>query len=62
MTSAEEFLLLWAVLATVFAVVFHGQAKKLRFAIFLMQMGIRMVGEGKAKVVIDGANVKVMEA
>ena len=61
MTSAEEFLLLWAVLSTIFAVVFHSQARRLRVALIIMQFGVRMVGEGKAKIVIDGNNVKLME-
>lgn len=61
MTLAEMFLLAWAVVATILAVALHTHCKKVRLALILMQVGVRMVGEGRAKIVIDGDNIKLME-
>jgi hypothetical protein len=62
MESSELFLLAWAMLATVLAIYYHHKTNRLKFTLFVQQMGFRMIGEGKAKVVIDGDNVKVIEA
>jgi hypothetical protein len=59
MEYSEIFLLTWAMLATVIAIAFHHIAKKQRMAILLQQMGFIMIGEGKAKVVIEGDKVQV---
>lgn len=61
MESSEIFLLAWAIIATVLAIFYHHVVSKLKFAIFIQQMGFKMIGEGKAKVVIDGDSVRVME-
>ena len=60
MEYSEIFLLTWAMLATVIAIAFHHIAKKQRMAIMLQQMGFILIGEGKAKVVVDGDSVKVV--
>ena len=60
MELSEIFLMAWATIATVIAVLFHHIAKKQRMAIMLQQMGFILIGEGKAKVVVDGDSVKVV--
>lgn len=62
MSVAELFLLGWAVSATIFAIAYHHLSKRLRVALFVMQLGVRLIAESKAKVVIDGDNVKIVEA
>lgn len=59
METSEIFLLAWAMIATVIAVLFHHIAKKQRMAIILQQMGFIMIAEGKAKIVIEGDRVQV---
>ena len=61
MESSELFLLSWAIIATVVAIYFHHANGRLKFAIFIQQMGFKMIGEGKAKVVITDDNIKVVE-
>ena len=61
MESSELFLLSWAIIATVLAIYFHHANGRLKFAIFIQQMGFKMIAEGKAKVVVDGDSVRVME-
>ena len=61
MESSELFLLAWAIIATVLAIYYHQVNGRLKFTIFIQQMGFKMIGEGKAKVVIDGDSVRVME-
>ena len=59
MEYSEIFLVAWATIATVLAIAFHHIAKKQRIAILMQQMGFIMIGEGKAKVVIEGDKVQV---
>mgnify|MGYP003349620080 CR=1 FL=1 len=61
MESSELFLLSWAIIATVMAIFYHHVCGKLKIAIIVQQIGFKMIGEGKAKVVVDGDNVRVME-
>lgn len=61
MELSEMFLLAWATIATVLAIVFKHIATKLKMAVFMQQMGLMLIGEGKAKVVIEGDRVKVVE-
>ena len=61
MESSELFLLAWAIIATVLAIFFHHRMNHLKMALFIHQMGFKMIGEGKAKVVIDGDSVRVVE-
>ena len=61
MESSELFLMAWAIIATVLAIFFHARMNRLKFQVFVQHMGFRMIGEGKAKVVIDHDNIKVVE-
>ena len=61
MESSELFLLSWAIIATVVAIYYHHINGKLKFTLFIQQMGFKMIGEGKAKVVVDGESIRVME-
>ena len=61
MESSEIFLLGWSIGATVVAIYYHSKVNRLKFTIFIQQMGFRMIGEGKAKVVMDKDNIKVVE-
>jgi hypothetical protein len=61
MESSEIFLVIWATLATVFAVYFRHKMIHFKIAIIVQQFGIRMIGEGKAKVIIEGDRVMVRE-
>ena len=61
MELSELFLLAWAMIATVLAITYHHIAKRLRMALFVHQMGLMMIGEGKAKVIIEGDSVQVRE-
>jgi len=61
MESSELFLVSWATIATVLAVFFRHKAEHLKMAVIVQQIGFKLIGEGKAKVIIDGDNVRVME-
>ena len=61
MESSELFLIVWATIATILAVFYRHKASHYRMAIIVQQIGFKMIGEGKAKVVVDGDNVRVME-
>lgn len=61
MESSELFLLSWAIIATVLAIYYHTKMNRLRFQVFVQQMGFKLIGEGKAKVVITDDNIKVVE-
>lgn len=50
MTTAEIFLALWAIVATVLAVMFHNYIKELKFRIVAMLFSLEQIAEGKAKV------------
>jgi hypothetical protein len=61
MESSELFLATWATIATVLAIFYHHKMNRLKFTVFIQQMGFRMIGEGKAKVVVDKDNIRVVE-
>lgn len=61
MESSELFLVSWAIIATVLAIYYHHRMNRLKFTVFIQQMGFKMIGEGKAKVVIDQDNIRVVE-
>lgn len=61
MESSELFLLAWAIIATVLAIYYHSKMNRLKFQVFVQHMGFKMIGEGKAKVIITNDNIKVVE-
>ena len=61
MELSELFLVAWATIATVLAIAFHHRMNRLKFQVFIQQMGFKMIGEGKAKVVITEDNIRVVE-
>jgi hypothetical protein len=61
MESSELFLSIWATIATILAVYFRHKMVEFKIAIIVQQFGIRMIGEGKAKVIIEGDRVLVRE-
>ena len=50
MTTAEIFLVVWATIATVLALLFHNHIKELRFRIVAMLFSLEQIAEGKAKI------------
>jgi len=61
MESSELFLVVWATIATVLAVFYRHKGEHYKMAIIVQQLGFKLIGEGKAKVVIEGDRVRVME-
>lgn len=61
MESSELFLMAWAIIATVLAIFYHAKVNRLKFQVFVQHMGFKMIGEGKAKVVVDKDNIRVVE-
>ena len=61
MESSEIFLVVWATIATVLAIYFRHKMIDFKIAIIVQQLGFKLIGEGKAKVVIEGDRVRVME-
>lgn len=61
MESSEIFLLAWAFIATVLAIYFQHRSSRLRFKLFLFEIGVKLIGEGKAKVVIDNDTIRIVE-
>jgi hypothetical protein len=56
MTTAEIFLGLWAIMATVLAVVFHTTINALKFKILAILVSIDQVAQGKAVIEqVDGS-------
>lgn len=50
MTTAEMFLGLWAIVATVMAVMFHNNTKELKFKIVAILFSLDQIAEGKATI------------
>lgn len=50
MTIAEMFLALWAIGATVLAIVFHNHIKELKFRILAMLFSLEQIADGKATI------------
>lgn len=61
MSPAEIFLMVWAVIATIIAIGFYTIARHLRLAVIILNFGIQMIGEGKAKLVPNGGGFKIEE-
>jgi hypothetical protein len=61
MESSELFLVIWATIATVLAIYFRHKNEHYKMAIIVQQIGIRMIGENKAKVIIEGDRVLIRE-
>jgi hypothetical protein len=61
MESSELFLIAWATIATVLAIYFRHKMIHFKIAIIVQQIGIRMIGENKAKVIIEGDRVLIRE-
>ena len=61
MESSEIFLAVWATIATVLAIYYRHKMIDFKIAIILQQFGIRMIGEGKAKVIIENDRVLIKE-
>jgi len=55
------FLLAWAILATTLAVYFRHKMSEYKMVIIVQQLGFKMIGEGRAKVVIENETVSVRE-
>jgi hypothetical protein len=56
MTTAEIFLGLWAIIATVLAVLFHTTINSLKFKILAILVSIDQVAQGKAVIEeVDGS-------
>ena len=50
MTTAEIFLGMWAIVATVMAVLFHSNNKNLRFKIMAILFSLDQIADGKATI------------
>lgn len=50
MTTAEIFLGMWAIVATVMAVMFHNNTKELKFKIVAILFSLDQIAEGKATI------------
>lgn len=50
MTTAEMFLGMWAIVATVMAVMFHNNTKELKFKIVAILFSLDQIAEGKATI------------
>lgn len=50
MTIAEMFLGLWAIVATVMAVMFHNNTKELKFKIVAILFSLDQIADGKATI------------
>jgi hypothetical protein len=50
MTTAEIFLGVWAIVATVLAVMFHNNTKELKFKIVAILFSLDQIAEGKATI------------
>jgi hypothetical protein len=61
MESSELFLVAWATIATVLSVYYRHKMIDFKIAIIVQQLGFKLIGEGKAKVVIEGDRVSVRE-
>jgi len=61
MEYSELFLLAWAILATTLAVYFQHKMSEYKMVIIVQQLGFKMIGEGRAKVVIENETVSVRE-
>jgi len=61
MEYSELFLLAWAILATTLAVYFRHKMSEYKMVIIVQQLGFKMIGEGRAKVVIENETVSVRE-
>jgi hypothetical protein len=61
MESSEIFLAIWATIATVLAIYYRHKTEYYMIMIMIQQMGFKLIGEGKAKVIIDGDRVSVRE-
>jgi len=55
------FLLAWATLTTTLAVYFRHKMSEYKMVIIVQQLGFKMIGEGRAKVVIENETVSVRE-
>jgi Ni,Fe-hydrogenase I cytochrome b subunit len=61
MELSELFLMSWAMIATGVAVYLNHKNEHYKMAIIVQQMGFKLIGEGKAKVIIEGDRVMVRE-
>ena len=61
MELSEMFLMAWAMIATVLAIVFHQIAKKQKFKLFMMEFSLHAIAHKKAEVYVDGDSIKVKE-
>jgi hypothetical protein len=61
MEYSEIFLITWATIATILAIVFHQIAKRLKVRLFMMEFGLHAVAYKKAEVIVDGDTIKIRE-
>jgi hypothetical protein len=61
MELSELFLGAWATIATILSVYYRHKMIDFKIAIIVQQLGFKLIGEGKAKVVIEGDRVSVRE-
>jgi len=61
MEYSEVFLLAWATLTTTLAVYFRHKMSEYKMVIIVQQLGFKMIGEGRAKVIIENDTVLVRE-
>lgn len=61
MELSEMFLMAWAMIATGIAIFLTHKIEHYKMAIIVQQLGFKLIGEGKAKVIIEGDRVMVRE-
>ena len=61
METSELFLIVWATIATVLAVVFKHLAVKANRALLLFQFGLMLVADGRAQIYKDGDKVGIKQ-
>lgn len=61
METSELFLMAWATIATVLAVVFKHIATRAHKTLLLFQLGLMMVADGKAQIYKNGDKVGIKQ-
>jgi hypothetical protein len=59
MESSEIFLMVWAIVATILAVVFKHLAHRAHKTLLVFQLGLMLLAEGRATVYKDGDKVGI---
>jgi predicted negative regulator of RcsB-dependent stress response len=59
MESSEIFLAVWAIIATILAIVFKHRGDQAVRALIIFRMGVLLIAEGKAEATMNGDTVQI---